>query len=171
MSTTVAESRPSSMIAASVVIGACVIVVAGVAGLATDVSSSWYVGLIKPPWQPPDYLFGPVWTTIYVLLACSGIAAYRRVPTEDRRSIMILFAVNGLLNMCWSFLFFRLHSPLIAGIEIVILWTTIVALVARLYNHSRIGALLLVPYLLWVSFASVLNWTIASANSALSASP
>ena len=138
-------------------------VVSLVGGILTDIGP-WYRSLIKPSWQPPDWLFGPVWTTIFILAAVSAALAWRAAGQGERRMVAILFVANGILNVGWSLLFFHLKQPLLAGLEVVLLWASIVALIAYLRRFSRPAAWLLVPYLLWVSFATVLNWTIVALN-------
>lgn len=143
------------------VIGWAMVAVTG--GALTDIGP-WYRSLAKPSWQPPDWLFGPAWTTIFILAAVSAALAWRAAGQGERRMVVILFVANGILNVLWSLLFFHLQRPLLAGIEVVLLWASIVALIWYLQRFSRPAALLLVPYLLWVSFATVLNWTIALLN-------
>jgi len=126
----------------------------------------WYYELRKPSWQPPDWLFGPVWTLIFSLAALAGIIAWdRAVNRSERRRIVALFAANALLNVLWSYLFFRLHRPDWALVEVVVLWLSIVALIVGLWPISKTASALLLPYLAWVSFAAVLNLAIVRLNS------
>jgi benzodiazapine receptor len=134
-----------------------------IGGMLTDIGP-WYRSLIKPSWQPPDWLFGPVWTTIFILAAVSAALAWRAADQAQRRMVATLFVANGILNVGWSLLFFHLKQPLLAGLEVILLWASIVALIWYVQRVSRPAALLLVPYLLWVSFATVLNWTIVALN-------
>ncbi len=138
-------------------------IVSLVGGMLTDIGP-WYRSLVKPSWQPPDWLFGPVWTTIFILAAVSAALGWRAAGQAQRRTVVILFVANGILNVGWSLLFFHLKQPLWAGIEVVLLWASIVALIVYLRRFSRPAAWLLLPYLLWVSFATVLNWTIVLLN-------
>ena len=132
--------------------------------LVTDLSP-WYYALHKPAWQPPDWLFGPVWTTIFGLAAIAGVLAWRGARTRGQRTrILALFALNALLNLGWSYLFFRLHRPDWALAEVGFLWLSIVALMIALWPHSRTASALLVPYLAWVTFAGVLNQAIVRLN-------
>lgn len=134
-------------------------------GLASDTGSSWYEGLDLPPFQPPGPVFGIVWTVLYVLIAVAGITATRATAgTAAFRPVHLLFAVNLVLNVAWSWIFFQGHAPVLAGIEVVVLLATTVTLAARLRGPAPRAALLLVPYALWVSFATVLTWTIALTN-------
>jgi translocator protein len=133
-------------------------------GLATDIGP-WYQQLKKPPWQPPDWLFGPVWTTIYALATVAGLRAAMAAPDRAaRRQIVIAFIANALLNLLWSLLFFRLRRPDWALYEVGFLWLSIAVLIWVLGRHSRIAGWLLVPYLVWVAFAAFLNFTIVRLN-------
>jgi translocator protein len=148
-----------------VVIAALAATALGALGaLVTDLSS-WYYMLRKPSWQPPDWLFGPAWTAIFGLAAMAGVLAWRNAPTAHARGrIVILFVVNSALNVAWSWLFFRLHRPDWALYEVGFLWLSIVALIVALWPLSRTAAALLLPYLVWVTFASVLNLAVVRLN-------
>jgi translocator protein len=128
---------------------------------------AWYSTLLKPTWNPPSWLFGPVWTALYASMAVA-LWLVRREPDIDeptRRRTQALFAVQFLLNLAWTPLFFGLRNPGLAFIEICLLW---VALLSTMLAFGRVRALagyLLLPYLLWVSFALVLNGTIWLMNS------
>jgi len=125
----------------------------------------WYSTLNKPTWNPPAWVFGPVWTTLYLLMAIAGWLVWK---SGDRRATVVpltLFAVQLLLNIAWSWIFFRFHQPGWAVVEIVVLWFTILATAMAFFRRSSVAALLLLPYLAWVSFASVLNFTIWRLNS------
>lgn len=138
--------------------------VAAMGGLNT-VLGAWYNALRKPAWQPPDWLFGPAWTLIFALAALSAVTYWRREAVRAHRwRVVAAFALNGLLNMLWSLLFFRLQRPDWALYEVMGLWLSIVLLIALTARASGYAALLLLPYLAWVSFASFLNWTIVSLN-------
>jgi benzodiazapine receptor len=143
---------------------AAVTAVAVVGGLATDTSSDWYVNLEKPSWQPPGAVFGPVWTVLYVLIAIAATLAYRDVGGPRRRLVLGLFAANLALNLAWTWIFFQGHSPKAAGVEILFLLGTIVALIRLVWPHNRAAALALAPYGAWTAFATALTWTIAASN-------
>lgn len=145
------------------VAGALAMFVAALGASATDIGP-WYQALRKPAWQPPDWLFGPVWTTIYALTAYAGVLAWNASRPPLRTQIMGLFALNALLNVLWSELFFNFHRPDLALIETVPFWASIIVLMVAVGRVSRRGAWLLAPYLAWVSFASVLNLTIVRLN-------
>jgi benzodiazapine receptor len=143
-------------------IAACVVAAAG--GLATEIGP-WYRQLRKPSWQPPDWAFAPAWTTIFTLTAWAGVLGWYHAPDAAVRATLIaVFAANGVLNMLWSLLFFRLRRPDWALLEVVALWLSIAVLIVTLAGLSTLGSWLLVPYLLWVSFAAYLNLTIVRLN-------
>ena len=138
--------------------------VAGLGALMTDLGP-WYANLEKPSWQPPDWLFGPAWTLIFALCAIAGYLAWRNAPNRGGRdAVLALFALNAFLNVLWSGLFFRLRRPDWALTEAVLLWLSVALLIIALSRYSKTAGVLLVPYLAWVSFATVLNWTIVQLN-------
>jgi len=158
--TLTAASRRKAIVGAA--LAALALAVLG--GLATEIGP-WYYALRKPSWQPPDWLFGPVWTTIYALATIAGLKAALVAPDRAaRRGIVVAFAINAVLNVSWSLLFFRLHRPDWALIEVGFLWASIVALMVVTGRQRTLSAWLLLPYLLWVSFASFLNYTIVQLN-------
>lgn len=138
----------------------------GAAGIwATDLSA-WYYDLRKPSWKPSDVWFGPVWSTIFLLAAVALVLAWQseRATPEARTRLVLAYVVNAVCNVLWSYLFFRLRRPDWALVEVVVLWLSIVAMVWALWPLSKVGALLVAPYLVWVSFASVLNRAIVRLN-------
>jgi benzodiazapine receptor len=148
------------------VAGGCAVLVAAIGGTVTDIGP-WYRSLNKPWFQPPDWLFGPAWTVIFALAALAAAQAWRDAPDQAAREWLIgLFALNGFLNILWSLLFFKLRRPDWALFEVVLLWASILLLIVVLGRYSRLGAVLLVPYLIWVSFAAYLNLTIVRLNPA-----
>jgi len=155
--------RPGHRAAAAVTI-ACVVAISAIGGLSTDTGSEWYRNLDLPPWQPPGWVFGPVWTLLYALLARSAYLAWRDVEGARRTPVLGLYAFNGALNVAWTVLFFRMHRPVLAGIEILLLLATILVLIVLMRPVSRQAAWALVPYALWVSFATALTWAIAARN-------
>ena len=138
---------------------------AGIGAIATTAAlkSRWYRQLKKPPWQPPGPVFGPAWTVLYALIAASMLIV-RNGDGEGQRPLFVLFGTNLALNVAWTLIFFRGRSPLAAGVEIVILEGTTVALIVRAWPVSRLASLLLVPYALWVAFATALTWAIWARN-------
>lgn len=147
-----------------VVAFACAAALLGAGGLLTDVGP-WYRALRKPSWQPPDWLFGPAWTLILGLAAWAGVQAWEGAPNAAGRvQVAVLFALNAVLHVSWSLLFFRLRRPDWALAEVVFLWLSIVALVIGLAPFSALASWLLAPYLLWVTFASWLNLAVVRLN-------
>ena len=102
--------------------------VAVLGGLSTDIGP-WYAGLRKPPWQPPDWLFGPVWTLIYALTAAAAVRAWLAAGPRAHGGLLSAYALNAFLNVLWSLLFFRMHRPDWAVVEVVFLWASIVLLI------------------------------------------
>jgi tryptophan-rich sensory protein len=149
------------VVAAAVV---AVVAVSVIGGLATDTSSAWYESLDRPSWQPPGAAFGIVWTTLYALIAISISITVSRAEGTARRDLIGLWAANLALNVAWTWIFFQGENPLAAGIEIIVLLATTLALISRSAPISRAGALLIAPYALWVGFATALTWTIELAN-------
>ncbi len=140
------------------------LLVALLGGAATDIGP-WYYSLHKPSWQPPDWLFAPAWTLIYALTALAGVLAWTHFPDRDRRQrILALFALNALLNVTWSELFFRFKRPDWALAELVPFWLSILALTLLLSQVSRLAGWALLPYLAWVMFAGILNLAIVRLN-------
>lgn len=147
-----------------VIAGSLALVTAIVGGTIT-VLDSWYYSLEQPGWAPPDYMFGVIWTAIFAMIAVSGVLAWEKAPTRRETEISLgLFALNGFLNLGWSFIFFRLHRPDIALYELVGLWLSILVLIVFCGRFSRWSALLLVPYLIWVTTAGVLNYQVIQLN-------
>ena len=120
--------------------------------------SIWYAGLNKPFFNPPGWLFGPVWTTLYILMGISAFLIWQKgIDKPPVRLAVIWFVVQLFLNGLWTPVFFGLHLPAIAFIEILLLWLAIIFTINSFRIISMPAALLLVPYLLWVTFASILN--------------
>ncbi len=125
----------------------------------------WYYSLHMPRWKPPDALFGPAWTLIFALAATAGVLGWRSLPTRLSRATMCgFFGANALFNVLWSVLFFRLHRPDLALLEVSLLWLSILLLMLLLWRGSRLAAGLLLPYLVWVSYAAVLNLAVVRMN-------
>jgi len=195
--------------------------VATLGGLMTDIGG-WYLSLEQPAWKPPDWAFGPIWTTIFALSAAAGVIGWRKAvgPAEPARSdaaaglveataapdnavrsasldaspdagpvasldatraahpqatadalrkrrrewMLVLFAANAFLNVFWSLLYFRLHRPDWALLEVPFLWLSVLALIVWLWPFARTAAWLLVPYLIWVALAAALNWQTVALN-------
>ena len=139
------------------------LLVGGLGGAATEIGP-WYFQLQKPSWQPPDWLFGPAWTTIYILTSIAGVKAWRRADEVQRRYFLGALLLNLVLNLLWSLIFFTSQRPDIALLEVVPLWLSILLMVLLVRGYSPQSALLMLPYLGWVAFAAYLNWTIVKLN-------
>lgn len=125
----------------------------------------WYAALAKPRWAPPDAAYGAAWTVIYALTALAGVRGWLAArTTAEREWLLGLFALNGFLNIAWSLIFFQLRRPDWAVVEVLALWVSVAALILFIWRRSMTGALLLVPYLLWVTFAGYLNMAIVRLN-------
>jgi translocator protein len=141
-------------------------VVAMIGLVMTDLGP-WYLNLRMPAWKPPDAIFGPAWTLIFASAALAGAYGWRALPRPAARFALCgYFAINALLNILWSALFFRLHRPDWALLEVGLLWLSVVLLMITLWRGSRPATALLLPYLLWVSYAAVLNLAVVQLNPA-----
>ncbi len=140
----------------------------GAAGLGsrftTPSIAGWYATLLKPAWTPPSWIFGPVWSLLYLSMAVAAWLVWRKAGMAGARGALALFAVQLLLNVAWSAIFFGAHRPGLAFAEIVVLWLMILATVVWFRPVSRAAAWLLMPYLLWVAFAAALNFSIWRLN-------
>ncbi len=138
--------------------------VAALGATVTDLGP-WFQALAKPDWNPPDVVFPMGWTVIYALITVAGITAWRAAPTSAAAEwVLGLFALNGFLNISWSLIFFRLQRPDWAFFEVTLLWLSILVIILYCGRFSKTAALLLVPYLGWVTFAGALNWAVVQLN-------
>lgn len=138
---------------------------AGIGSAATQAGvKSWYPKLDKPEFNPPSWVFGPMWTTLYVLMGIADFIISQRGDSDEAENARTIYRVQMVLNAAWSVLFFGLRSPLAALVEIVFLWVAILLTILAFARISKLAALLLVPYLLWTSFAAVLNASIRYKN-------
>lgn len=124
----------------------------------------WYSALAKPSWNPPNWLFGPVWSVLYLLMAISVWLVWRKEGLLGAIVPLIIFLLQLVLNAAWSWIFFGLHELGYAFVEIVALWVAIVVNIILFWRINPISGILLLPYLAWVTFASVLNYTIWRLN-------
>jgi benzodiazapine receptor len=141
---------------------------AGIIGafFTTPAIPTWYAALNKPPFTPPNWVFGPVWTTLYFLMGIAVFLIWRQgFHTPQVRTALLIFGLQLLLNVIWSLAFFGLRSPTAGVMVIVFLWTTILWTMWKFYPLSWPAAILLTPYILWVSYAAVLNISIMVLNS------
>jgi tryptophan-rich sensory protein len=118
---------------------------------------AWFAALSKPSWQPPNYLFGPVWTTLYLMMGIAAGLVWLRGPAPAVRAALIAFAVQLLLNALWTPVFFGAQALGAALMVIVVLWLAITLTIVLFWRVQRLAAALLLPYLAWVSFATALN--------------
>ena len=135
---------------------------AGVLGsiFTTSQIKGWYKTLEKPPFNPPNWIFAPVWTILFVLMGISLWLIWIEEIKISKKKAIIIFAGQLVLNILWSFMFFGLNSPVLGFLIIVPLWIAIFLTIKEFYKISKVASYLLVPYILWVSFASVLNASI-----------
>ncbi|MEL7487049.1 MAG: TspO/MBR family protein [Pseudomonadota bacterium] len=139
-------------------------VVSGLGGALTDVGE-WYRDLEKSALNPPDFVFGLVWTIIYGLCVAAAVIGWRRIEgISDRGRLLALFAVNAIFNLAWSALFFTVKRPDWALAEVFVLALSVAALIVFFRPRAPLSAALLVPYLLWVSFAAFLNYEVVRLN-------
>jgi translocator protein len=127
--------------------------------------SEWYSSLVKPALNPPSWVFSPVWTVLYIMMAVSAFLVLGK--GWEKRNVkvaLLLFAVQLVFNLLWSYIFFTRHSIGGALVDIILLWLAIVATIVAFYKISHPAAWLLTPYLLWVTFASYLNYQIYALN-------
>jgi len=139
--------------------------VAAIGSVATSRSvSTWYTELRKPSFNPPSWLFGPVWTVLYLTMAVAAWLVWRRHGLAGAALPLAIFAAQLILNAGWSILFFGLRHPGLALADIVALWLAILATIIAFWRVSPLAGALLLPYLAWVAFACILNWSIWSLN-------
>jgi translocator protein len=137
------------------------LLIGGISGYATATSiNTWYVTLNKPFFNPPNYLFGPVWSLLYLLMGISLYMIIKSPANKLKKTAIIIFASQLFLNFCWSFLFFKFQLLGISFIEIILIWTSILSMIIVFYKINKKAALLQIPYIIWVSFASILNGSI-----------
>lgn len=142
------------------------LVVGSLSGILTaDAIGTWYVGIQKPSFNPPNWIFGPVWTLLYILMGiAAGLVWNSAAEPATKRRALFIYLIQLVLNFGWSLIFFGLRSPGWAFVEIIILWMSILWCMRSFGSIHRTAMLLLVPYLLWVSFATVLNGAIVALN-------
>ncbi len=142
------------------------VAIGSLSGLATANSvTTWYVTLEKPFFNPPNWIFGPVWTLLYILMGYAAGRVWTSTANEGvKRGALTAYVIQLLLNAAWSILFFALHAPLVALVEMLLLWATVVWCMRWFIQVDALAWKLLVPYILWVSFAAVLNGAIVALN-------
>ena len=133
-------------------------VVGGLSGFLTANSiNDWYVTLNQPSFNPPNWVFGPVWTTLYLFMGISLYRIWRLPATEERNYAIKIFALQMILNFFWSLIFFKWHLIGLALVEIIVMWIAIAMMIHHFRKLDAAAGYMNIPYLLWVSFASVLN--------------
>jgi tryptophan-rich sensory protein len=138
---------------------------AGAAGaIASADAREFYAALERPAWAPPGWLFGPVWTTLYVLMGVAAWLVWRAPPAPFRRPGLVLFVLQLFLNALWTWIFFYWRSGAWAFAEIVVLWAAIVAVIVCFARVRPLAAWLLAPYFAWVTFAAALTWSVWQRN-------
>jgi tryptophan-rich sensory protein len=139
--------------------------IGGISGIATiDGVKGWYTTLNKPSFNPPNYLFGPLWTALYFLMGVSLYIILNQPASAGRRRALTIFGVQLALNFFWSVIFFNFHEPGWALADIILMWIAIVAMIVTFYRIDKTAGLLQLPYIAWVSFATLLNGAIVYLN-------
>jgi len=157
-------SLTRQLVGLAVSIGVCFAVAAVGSALTLPSINTWYAALNKPSWNPPSWVFGPVWSALYLTMAVAAWMVWRERGLSAAMVPLLLFALQLALNCAWSGLFFALRKPWLAFADIAVLWCAIVATMISFSRVSWPASLLLAPYLAWVSFAAVLNFSVAKMN-------
>lgn len=127
--------------------------------------TTWYVSLIKPAWTPPNWAFGPIWSTLYVLMGISLFLVWREgLERKDVKIAIIVFAAQLVINVVWSLVFFATHNIIGGLVMVIILWVSILITILVFYRISKPAAIILIPYLIWVTIAGYLNYTVFLLN-------
>lgn len=146
-------------------VAVCLFIGFGGSLVTTPSISTWYTTLNKPSFNPPNWIFGPVWTTLFILM---GIAAFliwnEGLKKKPVKNALAIFVVQLVLNFFWSLVFFGWHMPVLAFAEIIVLWIMILLTITKFRKLSKTASNLLIPYLAWVSFAAILNLSVAVLN-------
>jgi benzodiazapine receptor len=139
--------------------------VGSIAGIATASSiGNWYEHIAKPTFNPPNWLFAPVWTVLYIMMGIALFLIWKQTPSPEKSKALTVFAIQLFLNFIWSFIFFNFHQIGLALIDIILLWIFIVISIYKFRLFNKTACYLMVPYLIWVSFATVLNAAIFRLN-------
>ncbi len=148
-----------------ILIAALATAIVAVMGATITVTGPWYDSLIQPRWAPPEAAYGIAWTAIYAINVIAVVTAWRAMESRsEAEGLITIWALNGFLNILWSLLFFRLQRPDWALVEVVFLWLSVGSLLVYSWRRSMTGALLVLPYLLWVTFAGYLNMMVVRLN-------
>lgn len=130
-------------------------------------AATFYMQLVRPPWAPPAWLFGPVWSVLYVMMGIAAWLVWREHGFRGASTALKLFAAQLVANALWTWLFFVWRQGALSLAEIVLLWLLIAATITTFWRLNRLAAMLLLPYLAWVSFATALTWSLWRLNPAL----
>jgi benzodiazapine receptor len=130
----------------------------------TPAIPEWYASLQKPSFTPPNWLFSPVWISLFLLMGVSLYLLWQTAAKKEAKMALVFFAVQLILNMLWSAIFFGLKSPMVAFIEIIVLWVAIFLTMTKSLKVAKTAGYLLLPYIIWVSFAAVLNFFLWKLN-------
>ena len=150
-----------------IIISLLVCLVAGFLGsiFTTPSITTWYASLTKPSFNPPNWLFAPVWTILFILMGISAFLVWQKgLKKKGVKKALVFFLAQLIFNVLWSFFFFKFHSPFLALLDIIFLWFLILLTMIKFFKINNTASLLLIPYLLWVSFASILNYAIYRLN-------
>lgn len=146
----------------------CILLPFAVGGISSrftiDAIPTWYTTINKPSFNPPNWVFAPVWSTLYVLMGVSFYLALNHGKTNNSRWVIVTFTFQLILNFFWSFIFFKNNAIGMAFIEIILLWLAILIMIASFYKVKPLAAYMNIPYLVWVTFASILNGSIWMLN-------
>jgi benzodiazapine receptor len=156
--------RPSSAHSAVALAGWVAVTFAAAAMGGLFLPGDWYARLQKPAWNPPNWIFGPVWTALYTIMAVTAWLVWKRGGFAGQRGALLLFLLQLLFNALWSPLFFGLHLPGLAFVDLVLLWLALLATVAAFWKAHRLAGAMLLPYLAWITFAGALNFAIWRLN-------
>jgi translocator protein len=155
---------PRSPFYVALIVAAAFYVGLAIAGGLLTQLSPWYYNLKQPAWKPPDWAFGPIWTSIFICLTVAIAYAWDAANLQQRTAMLWAIGVNGLLNMIWSYIFFIRRNPRLAFVELVVFWLSILAMLVALGSVSRLAGYLVLPYIAWVTTAGVLNFQIVRLN-------
>jgi translocator protein len=165
MRTATISVRPSSTRSALVLAGWLAVVFAAAAMGSFFLPGEWYARLQKPTWNPPNWIFGPVWSALYTIMAVAAWLVWKRGGFAGQREALLLFFIQLLFNTLWSPLFFGLKQPGLAFADLLLLWLALLATVTAFWKARRLAGVMLLPYLAWVTFAGALNFAVWRLNS------
>ncbi|MEY3981461.1 MAG: hypothetical protein RLZZ281_330 [Pseudomonadota bacterium] len=160
-----AGARPKWVLIRQIAVAVAWVTAVSVLGQQLTDLGPWYQALKQPEWKPPDWAFGVIWSSIFLLIVVAGVLGWRRATHPAQQVQMLaLWGINSMLHVTWSLLFFTLKRPDWSMIELPFLWLSIAAIIWTLWKISRVAALLLVPYIVWVTIAGFLNYANVQLN-------